>query len=75
MDVRSVFAENLKRYRKAAGLSQEELAHIANIERAYVSLLERRLNSPTIDMLAKLATALNIEPYLLLIASKKKQRK
>jgi len=74
MDVRHVFAENLKRYRKAAGLSQEELAHNADIERAYVSLLERRLNSPTIDMLAKLAKAVGIEPYQLLMPPQKKPR-
>lgn len=71
MDVRQIFAENLKKYRKAANLSQEELAHNADIERAYVSLLERRLNSPTIDMLAKLANAIGVEPYQLLMPIQK----
>ena len=75
MDIRVVFADNLKRHRKAAGLSQEELAHIADIERAYVSLLERRQNSPTIDMLAKLAKAVGVAPYELLLPAPKKQRK
>lgn len=64
--IRHTFAENLKRYRKAANLSQEELAHIAEIERGYVSQLERRLDVPTIDMLAKLAKAIGVEPYQLL---------
>lgn len=57
--IRHTFASNLKAhrnaYRKAANFSQEELAHIAETERGYVSQLERRLNAPTIDMLAKLA--------------------
>ncbi|AXE63609.1 transcriptional regulator [Hyphomonas sp. CACIAM 19H1] len=66
MEIRAIFAENLKKHRKAAGLSQEELAHIAEIERGYVSQLERRLNAPTIDMLAKLANAIGVEPYELL---------
>ena len=75
MDIRHVFAENLKMYRKSAGLSQEDLAHVAGIERAYVSLLERRLNSPTIDMLAKLATALGVEPQQLIAPLPRKLRK
>lgn len=75
MEIRLVFAENLKKHRKAAGLSQEELAHSAGIERAYVSLLERRLNSPTIDMLSKLAAAIGVEPYQLLLPPPRKPRK
>ena len=75
MEIRAIFAENLKKYRKAAGLSQEELAHIADIERGYVSQLERRLNAPTIDMLAKLAKAIEAEPYQLLLPTARKQRK
>lgn len=73
--IRHIFANNLKAYRKAANLSQEELAHIAEIERGYVSQLERRLNAPTIDMLARLAKAIGVEPYQLLEPSSKKQRK
>lgn len=75
MNIRSVFAENLRKYRKAANLSQEELAHNADIERAYVSQLERQLNAPTIDMLAKLADAIGVEPFELLMPAARKQRK
>ncbi len=75
MDIRAVFADNLRKRRKAAGLSQEELAHMADIERAYVSQLERRLNSPTIDMLAKLAGAIGVSPYELLLPPPRKQRR
>ena len=66
MEIREVFAQNLKKYRRAAGISQEELAHRAGIDRTYVSLLERRIYSATIDILGKLADALEIEPHLLL---------
>ena len=41
MTLRGVLATNLKRFRLAAGLSQEELAHRADIDRTYVSSLER----------------------------------
>ncbi len=75
MEIRAIFAENLRKHRKAANLSQEELAHIAEIERGYVSQLERRLNSPTIDMLARLAKAIGVEPYQLLEPSSSKQRR
>ncbi len=74
MEIRRVFAENLKRYRKLAGLSQEDLALNASVERAYVSLLERQLNSPTIDMVSKLSKAVGVEPYELLVPPSKKKR-
>ncbi len=74
MDIRVAFAENLRKFRKAAGLSQEELAHIAGIERSYVSMLERRLNSPTIDMVAKLAAAIGVQPFELLLPVRKNKK-
>jgi len=75
MEIRAVFAENLKKYRRSAGFSQEDLAHYAGIERAYVSMLERKQSSPTIDMLAKLAKALEIEPYQLIAPIPRRSRK
>jgi|TARA_Y100000815_G_C13139654_1_gene423804 transcriptional regulator with XRE-family HTH domain len=47
-------------------MSQEELAHRADIDRTYVSLLERRVYSATIDTLGKMAEALEIDPDVLL---------
>ena len=41
MDIREVFALNLRRARNAKGLSQEALAHEADVDRTYVSALER----------------------------------
>jgi len=66
MDIREIFAINLKKARRAKGVSQEELAHRADIDRTYVSLLERRMYSATIDVVAKLAEALGVEPDELL---------
>jgi transcriptional regulator with XRE-family HTH domain len=62
MAIRSVFAENLKRIRTQRGISQETLALKAGVERAYIGLLERKKNSPTIDMLEKLAKVLKVKP-------------
>ena len=66
MEIREVFAANLRRYRHAAGLSQEELAHHADIDRTYVSALERCVYAAGIDVVERLAKVLGIEPYELL---------
>ena len=66
MKIREVFARNLRRCRHARGLSQEALAHEADMDRTYISALERGLYSASIDTVAKLAEVLGIEPDELL---------
>lgn len=56
------FGPNLRRCRKAAGLSQEELAHLAGLHRTYVGLLERGERNPGYGITVKLIGALEIEP-------------
>ncbi|EJN05965.1 helix-turn-helix transcriptional regulator [Phyllobacterium sp. YR531] len=68
MDIREIFALNLRTLRNARGLSQEELAHRANIHRTYISSLERCLYSPTIDMVDGIAQILGVEAFELLIS-------
>ncbi len=46
--------------RKAAGMSQEELAARANLHPTYISLLERNKKSPTLDSLFRICKALGI---------------
>lgn len=67
MKLREVLAANLKRYRLAAGLSQEELAHRAHLDRTYVSSLERGRYSASVDKLEYLSIALGIEASELLM--------
>ena len=43
-------------------LSQEELAFEAGLHRTYISLLERGVKSPTLNVLFRLADALDIPP-------------
>lgn len=66
MKIRQVFAQNLKALRQARGLSQEELAHRANIDRTYVSALERCVYGATIDVVDKLSVVLGVEASELL---------
>ena len=68
MDIRDVLARNLRRLRKAAGLSQEELAHRAQIDRTYVSALERSVYAAGIDVVDRLAKELGVEAADLLKA-------
>ena len=59
MTVRALVATNLRRLRSERGMSQEELAERANVDRTYVSSLEREQYAASIDMLEKLASALH----------------
>ena len=48
MEIREVLAFHLKTLRQAKGLSQEEPAHRAGIDRTYISALERSVYSASI---------------------------
>ncbi|TNC07637.1 helix-turn-helix transcriptional regulator [Methylobacterium terricola] len=61
MDGRTRVARNLRRIRSAQGISQEALAIDANVDRTYVSGIERRVFNPTVDILDRLADALSID--------------
>ena len=68
-EIIAVLARNVRAARQALGLSQEELAHEAGIDRTYVSQVERGLRNVTISVLAKIAKALNTMPDKLLVSS------
>jgi len=65
LDVALAFGKALRQKRKEVGLTQEQLAHEADIQRNYVSLIERGVNQPTITVIFKLAAALNCSPSTL----------
>jgi len=50
----------IKRHRQRMGISQEELAHRADVDRTFVSRLERGVRQPTITTLIQLAKALEV---------------
>jgi transcriptional regulator with XRE-family HTH domain len=56
------FGQVLRTLRLERGLSQEALALEAGIQRNYVSLIERGKNQPTITIIFKLASALEMKP-------------
>jgi transcriptional regulator with XRE-family HTH domain len=66
MDVRAQVGLNVRRRRMAAGLSQEELAHRARLDRTYISGVERGIRNPTVLVLQALAGVLGVRPADLL---------
>jgi transcriptional regulator with XRE-family HTH domain len=63
------FARALRAWRQAAAISQEELAHRADLHRTYVSQLERGLKSPSLGAIEALAAALGLRPHELVRAA------
>lgn len=75
MDLREVFATNLRRLRHAKGLSQDDLAYEAEISRSYLSQLEKGVFYASLKIIGKLAGVLEVEPAeLLKLPPKRKAR-
>ena len=66
MDLRDVFAANLRRLRHAKGLSQDDLAYEANISRSYLSQIEKGAFYASLKIVGKIARTLGVEPAELL---------
>ena len=66
-----VFGQVLREQRLSRGLSQEELALAADVDRTFVSQMERGIRQPTITTLIKLAGALGIQPSTLIVRMEK----
>lgn len=65
-DVRAILARNLRLARARVGVSQEELAAKAGIDRTYVSGIERGVRNPTVAIVARLAAELDTTASALL---------
>lgn len=65
-EVVSSFGKRTRELRKKAGLSQEELALRAGLDRSYVGQVERGECNVTVLNIYKLATGLKVEPSDLL---------
>jgi transcriptional regulator with XRE-family HTH domain len=74
MDLRQVFASNLRRLRYERGLSQEALAYEAGVNRSYISKLEKGAPYVGLEIIGKVATVLKVEPAELLTRPKRRSR-
>ena len=60
MDICLKFGKRVRKARKASGLSQEALAHEAESNRTYISDVERGTRNPSIEVVERIAKALNV---------------
>jgi transcriptional regulator with XRE-family HTH domain len=67
LDLAQAFGITLKKHRTAAKLSQEKLAELCDIERTYISFLERGLRQPSLSMTFRLAEVFGVKASELII--------
>ena len=60
-----IVGRNVRRLREAKGLSQEALAHSADLTTRYVGGIERGEENPTVAVVGRLADALAVDPAVL----------
>ena len=74
MDLRTTFAANVVRLRRAKGLSQEALAYEAGVNRSYLARVEAGRPYVGLEVIGKIAEALEVEPAELLKLAAKRKR-
>lgn len=62
MKLEIAFGEVLRKFRNDKNLTQEKLAFESNLDRTYISLLERGRRQPSLASILQLANALDIPP-------------
>lgn len=67
-DLRSILAWNVRRHRVVRKMSQEQLAFEAELDRTYISALERRVWNVSLSNIEKIADALQVPAWQLLHA-------
>jgi transcriptional regulator with XRE-family HTH domain len=65
MTIQELFIVNLKNYRKLRKISQFRLAELSNSSQTYIAEIEVGKKFPSLDMIERIALALNIESYYL----------
>jgi transcriptional regulator with XRE-family HTH domain len=67
MDMMRIFIFNMKKYRKKRQLSQMKLAEMLNTSTSYIGEIEINSKVPSMEMVEKIAKALNVEPFRLFV--------
>jgi transcriptional regulator with XRE-family HTH domain len=67
MEMMKVFVFNMKKYRKKRRLSQMKLAELLDTSTSYIGEIEINSRVPSMDMVERIATALNVEPFRLFV--------
>ncbi|MEO0544063.1 MAG: helix-turn-helix transcriptional regulator [Pseudomonadota bacterium] len=66
MTLEKQFGKNVRQWRKARNLSQEDLAARAELHSTYVSGIETGARNPTLRVVERIAAALDVEAAVLL---------
>ena len=59
-DILKIIARNVRFNRHSMGITQEQLAEIADVHRTYIGMIERSEKNMTVLSLSKIASALNV---------------
>lgn len=66
-DLQRRVGRNLRAYREARGISQEDFAHVVGVHRTYMGGVERGERNLTLKSVEKIAEQLDVDPLSLLI--------
>jgi len=61
MDIRKKFGKRIKELRQGKNLSQEALAHLAELDRTYIPSIEKGERNVSIEVIQKLSVAFGIK--------------
>lgn len=61
LKIKRQVGRKIRRLRKQRGITQEQLAHEASLERSYMGYVERGQANPTLEKLSKIAKTLGIK--------------
>ena len=70
MNIKSILGENLKLYRKAKKLSQEQLSELLGISVKHLSSIERGLTFVSADILEKLSASIDVPVFYFFVDQK-----
>jgi transcriptional regulator with XRE-family HTH domain len=62
-----IFVQNLRKYRRKCGLTQAQLAEKVNVSTHHIGMIELSRNNPTLELVERIAEALNVKTYELFI--------
>ncbi len=66
-NLKEIFSDNLKYYRKQAGLTQDDFAKAVNTDPVYISYIENGKRFPSIEYIERMAETLKVESYKLFL--------
>ena len=67
MRQQSIFVQNLRKHRRKCGLTQAQLAEKVNVSTHHIGMIELSRNNPTLELVERIANALNINTYELFL--------